>query len=174
MAMKGFGAVVVLVAISLATAGCGGGNDQTQFVIQNGSASASASAAAPSGSVSGTAAPSPGSPTGAAATPIPDGSKIVIDSPDASTTISSPVAVSGAASVDKGTVVAVVLDAAGNELGRGTATASASAPDFGHYDVSVTFSGAPAGGSGKLKVFGVSARDGKTPTYFYFIAVRFP
>jgi hypothetical protein len=109
-----------------------------------------------------------------AATPIPGGGRIIIDTPDASTSISSPVQVSGAASVDKGTVVAVVLDSAGTELGRGTATASASAPDFGHYDVSVNFSGATSGSAGKLKVFGVSARDGTTPTYFYFIAVRFP
>ncbi len=76
--------------------------------------------------------------------------------------------------MDKGTVVAVVLDSAGKELGRGTATASASAPDFGHYEVTVNFSGATSGTSGKLKVFGVSARDGTTPTYFYFITVRFP
>jgi hypothetical protein len=109
-----------------------------------------------------------------AATPIPGGGRIIIDTPDASSSITSPVQVSGTASVDKGTVVAVVLDAAGNELGRGTATASASAPDFGHYDIAVNFSGAPSGGSGKLKVFGVSARDGTTPTFFYFIAVRFP
>lgn len=157
-------------------AGCGG-SDQTQFVLQtnspSGSASASASASA-SPAVSGGATSSPGSQTGATATPISGGGRIIIDTPDASTQITSPVEVSGTASVDKGTVVAVVLDSAGNELGRGTATASASAPEFGHYDVSVSFSGAPSGTSGKLKVFGVSARDGKTPTYFYFIAVRFP
>jgi hypothetical protein len=99
--------------------------------------------------------------------------KIIIDSPDASTTISSPVQVSGTASVDRGTVVAVVLDAAGTELGRATTTASASKPDYGHYDVTVTFTGGVAGQKGQIKVFGVSPRDGTTPTSFYFIQIRF-
>jgi len=158
----------------LALTACGS-SDQTQFVLQTNSPSASASGSA-AGSPAAGASPtsSPGSQSGAAATPIPGGGRIIIDTPDASSSITSPVQVSGTASVDKGTVVAVVLDAAGNELGRGTATASASAPDFGHYDVSVTFSGAPSGTAGKLKVFGVSARDGTTPTYFYFISVKFP
>jgi len=99
--------------------------------------------------------------------------KIIIDSPDASTAISSPVQVSGTASVDKGTVVAVVLDAGGNELGRGTTIASAAKPDFGHYDVTVNFSGAVSGQKGQLKVFGVSPRDGTTPTNYYFITIKF-
>src|SRR5205807_803817 len=84
-----------------------------------------------------------------AATPIPNNLKIIIDSPDASTAISSPVEVLGTASVDRGTVVAVVLDASGAELGRGTATASASKPDYGHFDVSVSFSGAVSGTKGQ-------------------------
>jgi hypothetical protein len=99
--------------------------------------------------------------------------KIIIDSPDASTAITSPVQVSGTASVDKGTVVAVVLDAAGNELGRATATASAVKPDYGHYDVTVTFTGGVAGQKGQIKVFGVSPRDGTTPTSYYFIQIKF-
>jgi hypothetical protein len=81
--------------------------------------------------------------------------------------------VSGTASVDKGTVVAVVLDAAGTELGRGTATASAVKPDYGHYAVTVSFTGGVSGQKGQLKVFGVSPRDGTTPTYYYFITIRF-
>ncbi len=81
--------------------------------------------------------------------------------------------VSGTASVDKGTVVAVVLDANGTELGRATATASAAKPDFGHFDVSVSFAGATPGAKGQLRVFGVSPRDGTTPTNYYFISIRF-
>ena len=67
----------------------------------------------------------------------------------------------------------MVLDAAGTELGRATTTASASKPDFGNYDLSVSFSGGTSGAKGQIKVFGVSARDGTTPTYYYFITVRF-
>jgi hypothetical protein len=47
------------------------------------------------------------------------------------------------------------------------------APAFGHFDVNVTFSGATPGTKGKIKVFGVNPRNG-SPTWYYFIAVRFP
>jgi len=170
--MKGFWAgPSVLIALLLAA--CGGDNTTT-FVLDSGSPSASASTkASTSASAKATATPASSTLPVTAATPISDGSKIIIDSPDASTTISSPVQVSGTASVDKGTVVAVVLDANGTELGRATTTASAVKPDFGHFDVTVTFAGATSGGKGQLKVFGVSPRDGTTPTNYYFITVRF-
>ena len=165
--MKGFGAgLCVLIAVVLA--GCGG-DAPTSFVLESGSPSASAKAGTP------TASPSPASSTlpTTAATPIPDNLKIIIDSPDSGTAISSPLEVTGTASVDKGTIVAVVLDAGGNELGRATTTASAVKPDFGHFEISVTFSGGTAGAKGRIKVFGVSPRDGTTPTNFYYIDVRF-
>src|SRR5712691_10613313 len=159
--MKGFGAgLIVLVAAVLA--GCGGDNTTT-FVLDSGSPSATASSSAKA-SPSTSAAPASSSLPTTAATPIPGSLKIIIDSPDASTAISSPIEVSGTASVDKGTVVAVVLDSAGNELGRATTTASAVKPDYGHFDVSVTFTGGVSGQKGQIKVFGVSPRDGTTPT----------
>ena len=170
--MKGFGAgLTVLVCAVLA--GCGGDNTTT-FVLDSGSPSASASAkAGTSPSASTSATPASSSLPVTAATAIPGNRKIIIDSPDASTAISSPVQVSGTASVDKGTVVAVVLDAAGNELGRATTTASAVKPDYGHFDVSVTYTGGVSGQKGQIKVFGVSPRDGTTPTSYYFIQIRF-
>ena len=39
--------------------------------------------------------------------------------------------------------------------------------------VSVTFTGGVSGQRGQIKVFGVSPRDGTTPTSFYFIQIRF-
>jgi hypothetical protein len=171
--MKGLGVVLLLGLASAALAGCGGDN-ATTFVVDSGSPTATASAkASASAGTSASAAPSSSTLPTTAATPIAGDLKIIIDSPDASTAISSPVQVSGAASVDKGTVVAVVLDAGGNELGRGTATASATKPDYGHYDVTVSFSGGVSGQKGQIKVFGVSPRDGTTPTYYYFITIRF-
>lgn len=156
------------LAVSM-LAGCGGDNTTT-FVIQSPAPTTSGS---PTGSPSAGASPASTSlPATATATPIASGLKIIIDSPDASTAISSPVQVTGTASVDNGTVVAAVLDAAGNELGRATTLASAVKPEFGHYDVSVSFSGV-SGKKGQIKVFGVSSRDGKTPTNFYFITVTF-
>jgi hypothetical protein len=172
--MKGFGVVLLVGLASAALAGCGGDNTTT-FVLDNGSPSAAGASAkaSPAASAKASAAPVSSTLPATAATPIPDNLKIIIDSPDASTTISSPVQVSGTASVDKGTVVGVVLDSAGNELGRATATASASKPDYGHYDVTISFSGAASGTKGQIKVFGVSPRDGTTPTSYYFISVRF-
>ena len=169
--MKGFAVGLLVSLAAVAIAGCGGDNTTT-FVLDSGSPSPSSSA---SGSASASAGASPESsslPT-TAVTPPTDGSKIIIDSPDANTTISSSVDVSGAASVDKGTVVAVVLDGAGKELGRATTMASAAKPEFGHFDVTVSFSGATSGAKGRIKVFGVSPRDGTTPTNYYFITVRF-
>jgi hypothetical protein len=171
--MKGYGVALVVGMACLMLAACGG-DSSTTFVLDSGSPSAAASVkASASATVQAGATPSGSTLPTTAATPIPGNVKIIIDSPDASTAVNSPVEVSGAASVDKGTVVAVVLDAAGNELGRGTVTASASKPDYGHYDVSVNFTGAVSGQKGQIKVFGVSPRDGTTPTYYYFISIRF-
>jgi hypothetical protein len=167
--LKWFGVVLLVGLVAVALSGCGGDNTTT-FVLDSSSPTASASTSA-SGSAS--AAPATSSLPNTAATPIAGNLKIIIDTPDASTAISSPIQVSGAASVDKGTVVAVVLDAGGNELGRGTTTASASKPDFGHYDVTVNYSGAVSGQKGQIKVFGVSPRDGTTPTNYYFITIKF-
>jgi hypothetical protein len=166
--MKGFGAGL-FVALAVVLAGCGG-DTTTTFVLDSGSPSASAKASA-STAASGT--PASSSLPLTAATPIADGLKIIIDSPDSNTAISAPLQVSGTASVDKGTVVAVVLDSSGTELGRATTTASAVKPDFGHFDVTVSFSGGTSGAKGRIKVFGVSPRDGTTPTNFYYIDVRF-
>ena len=170
--MKGFGAGLLVSVAAMAIAGCGGDNNTT-FVLTSGSPTAGPPSAGASPSTGTTASPASSSLPTTAATPIPDNLKIIIDSPDAGTAISSPVEISGAASVDKGTVVAVVLDAAGTELGRATTIASASKPDYGHFDVSVSFSGATPGAKGQIKVFGVSPRDGATPTNYYFISVRF-
>ena len=164
------GILLLLALVPLMLAACGGDN-VTTFVEQSSSSSASPSTSASTSPSASTAASTSSQPA-TSATPIPDGRRIIIDSPDAGAPISSPVEISGTASVDNGTVAAVVLDATGKELGRGTTTASASKPDFGHYDVSVTFS-ATSGAKGKIKVFGVSPKDGTTPTYFYFISVAF-
>ena len=168
--MKGLGTALILGLTCLGVAGCGS-DGGTTYVLQSESPSAASNSA--SASASPNASPARSSLPDTAATPIPNNFKIIIDSPDGGTAISSPVEVAGTASVDKGTVVAVVLDAGGAELGRATTTASAVKPEFGHFNVSVNFSGAVSGQKGQLKVFGVSPRDGVTPTSYYFISVRF-
>ena len=168
--MKGLGTALIVGLACLGVAGCGS-DGGTTYVLQSESPSAASNSA--SASASPNASPARSSLPDTAATPIPNNFKIIIDSPDGGTAISSPVEVAGTASVDKGTVVAVVLDAGGAELGRATTTASAVKPDFGHFNVSVNFSGAVSGQKGQLKVYGVSPRDGTTPTSYYFISVRF-
>ena len=170
--MKRVYVAACLVALGSCLAACGG-DANTNFVLNSSTPSGSASAsAAASGAAS--ASPSASSASNAVSpTAIPGGGKIIIDTPDASTAITSPVAVSGTASVTNGTVVGVVLDAGGNELGRATTTASAAAPDYGHYDLSINFTGAQSGTKGQVKVYGVRS-DGTTPSWYYFIWVSFP
>jgi len=111
-------------------------------------------------------------PAAPEATPLPDGVHIIIDSPDSNGAISSPITVSGTASVQGGNLVAVVLDGSGHELGRATTTAWAAAPAFGRYKLAVDFSGSAPGTTGQIKVFGVNPRDG-SPTWYYWVSVRF-
>lgn len=164
--MKGLRAALVGALAAGMLSACGGDNNTT-FVLSSASASGSASAAT-SGSAASSASAASSSTPATAATPIGNNLRIIIDSPDGSSAISSPVEVSGTASVTNGAVVAVVKDASGNELGRGTGTASASKPDYGHYDITVTFSGATSGGKGEIRVF-----DAATQKNFYFIQIRF-
>jgi Immunoglobulin-like domain of bacterial spore germination len=155
--------------IAVAVTGCGGDNTTT-FVLTSGSPGASAGSASASASASASSAGSPASsslPT-TAATPIPNGLRVIIDSPDGGSPITSPVEVSGTASVANGQVLVVVRDGAGNELGRATTTASASRPDYGHYDATVSFSGATSGAKGEIRVM-----DAATQKNYYFITIRF-
>jgi len=166
--MKGFRVVLLFGLALVVLAGCGGDNTTT-FVLDSGSPTAAASAqASTSASANASAQPASSSLPATAATPIPDNLKVIIDSPDAGTPISSPVDVSGTASVTNGQLVVVVKDAAGNELGRATTTASASKPDYGHFDVSVSFSGATSGAKGEIRVM-----DAATQKNYYFISIRF-
>src|SRR2546422_9531425 len=111
--MKGLGIALILGLACRGVAGCGS-DGGTTYVLQTespspGSPSASASAST-SGSPAGSLLPT------TAATPIHDNFKIIIDSPDGGTAISSPVEVAGTASVDKGPVGAVVLHPGGADV----------------------------------------------------------
>lgn len=156
-------ATVLVTGLALILAACGATGDQS--TTQPTAIPLPSVAPVPSTTVLPAAGPE--------ATPIPDGSRIIIDSPDAGTAIQSPVEVQGAASVDGGTVVVVVLDSSGNELGRASTTATAAAPAFGHFDATVNFSGATSGTKGQIKAFGVNPRNGN-PSWYYWISVRFP
>ena len=68
-----------------------------------------------------------------------DAAAIVVDSPEAGASVSSPVTISGTASVFEGTVQLRILDADGEEIARGFATASAGAPERGDFSEKLEF-----------------------------------
>jgi len=67
------------------------------------------------------------------------GEAIVVNSPQPEATVSSPVTVSGTASVFEGTVQIRILGADGAEVGRAFATATAGAPERGRFSADVEF-----------------------------------
>ena len=69
-----------------------------------------------------------------------DEAAIVVTSPESGATVSSPVTISGTASVFEGTVQLRILDADGKEVGRAFTTASSGAPDRGTFSEEVEFS----------------------------------
>lgn len=158
--------LLLLGACLVFLASCGGDNT-TNFVLSSASPSPSPSS---SGSPSASASPSSdaSSPPATEATPIPSGLRIIIDSPDGGSTITSPVEVTGTASVTNGEVLVLVKDAAGREVGRATGRASAARPEFGHYDVGVNFTTVSPGTKGEIRVL-----DAATQKNYYFITIRF-
>ncbi len=64
---------------------------------------------------------------------------IVVESPEPGATVSSPVTISGTASVFEGTVQLRILNADGEEIARSFATASAGAPERGAFSEEVEF-----------------------------------
>jgi len=68
-----------------------------------------------------------------------DEAAIVVESPEPGASVSSPVTISGTASVFEGTVQLRILDADGEEVGSAFTTASAGAPDRGNFSEDVAF-----------------------------------
>ena len=64
---------------------------------------------------------------------------IVVESPEPGASVSSPVAITGSASVFEGTVQLRIRDADGEEVGRAFTTASAGAPGRGGFSKDVEF-----------------------------------
>jgi Immunoglobulin-like domain of bacterial spore germination len=81
-----------------------------------------------------------------------DEAAIVVESPEAGAGVSSPVTISGTASVFEGTVQLRILDADGEEIARAFTTASAGAPERGDFSEEVEFTVDEAQ-DGVIKVF---------------------
>lgn len=69
-----------------------------------------------------------------------DEAAIVVESPEPGASVSSPVTISGTASVFEGTVQLRILDADGEEIASTFTTASTGAPDRGDFSKDVEFS----------------------------------
>ena len=78
--------------------------------------------------------------------------KIVVASPEPGARVSSPAPVAGTASVFEGTVQVRILDADGDAIARGFATASAGAPGRGRFSTELGFS-VDRAQTGVIKVF---------------------
>jgi hypothetical protein len=68
-----------------------------------------------------------------------DEAAIVVESPEPGASVSSPVTISGTASVFEGTVQLRILDADGEVIARAFTTASAGAPGRGNFSKEVEF-----------------------------------
>src|SRR5918999_1122187 len=81
-----------------------------------------------------------------------DEAAIVVESPQPGASVSSPVTISGTASVFEGTLQLRILDANGEEIASAFTTASAGAPERGDFSEEVEFTVDEAQ-NGVVKVF---------------------
>ena len=84
---------------------------------------------------------------------------IVIEAPERGASVTSPVTVSGTASVFEGTVQIRVLDADGEEIASTFATASEGAPGRGEFSKRVSFS-VPQAQEGVIEAYEADAASG--------------
>ena len=85
---------------------------------------------------------------------------IVVRQPLANSRVTSPLAISGDASVFEATLNWRVVDTAGRPLGEGIATASAGAPERGTFAIAATYADPAADTLGTVEVFERSPKDG--------------
>lgn len=85
---------------------------------------------------------------------------ITISAPQTGAAVGSPVHVSGIARVFEGQVEFAVRDATGKVIGKGTALASAGAPEWGNFEADVAYEPVKSDQEGVVEAFSRSARDG--------------
>ena len=85
---------------------------------------------------------------------------ITVSRPQPNSRVSSPVTISGDASVFEAALQWRITDSAGRVIAQGIATASAGGPGRGTYSVNVTFAPPASDTIGIVEVFSRSPRDG--------------
>jgi len=96
----------------------------------------------------------------------PDQPDIVVASPLCGDEVTSPITVTGTASVFEAALVVVVKDASGQELARANVLASEGAPARGTFSADLTFSLPDAPQNGTIEAFSDSPRDGSVINLF--------
>jgi type II secretory pathway pseudopilin PulG len=84
---------------------------------------------------------------------------IVLRSPKSGDTVTSPVKISGRASVFEGTLSLRIKDANGNVIAEDFTTATLGAPEWGDFDTNLNYS-VSSSQSGTIEVYTISAKDG--------------
>lgn len=108
-----------------------------------------------------TAATTPKPSASAAATPITSAKGfITVGAPLANARVTSPVTISGDASVFEATLQWRIVDGGGKVLSSGTTQASRGAPDRGTFSVSASYPPPSADTIGALEVYETSPKDG--------------
>lgn len=115
----------------------------------------------PTPSATGTATPTARPSTSAAATPVTSSKGfITVSAPLANARVTSPVTISGDASVFEATLQWRIVDGGGKVLASGTTQASRGAPDRGTFSVSVSYPPPSADTIGAIEVYETSPKDG--------------
>ena len=108
-----------------------------------------------------TATATPRSTASAAATPITSAKGgITVSAPLANARVTSPVTISGDASVFEAALQWRIVDGGGKVLSSGIATASRGAPDRGTFSVSASYPPPSADTIGAIEVYDTSPKDG--------------
>jgi immunoglobulin-like protein involved in spore germination len=136
----------LLLVIILTTSSCGGSVSPTPTPFRTPSAT-------PTIAASQTNTPLPTSLTSAKGF-------ITVARPLTGTRITSPLVISGDASVFEATLQWRIVDGGGREYAKGIATASAGAPARGTFSVTATYTGPATDTSGFVEVYETSPRDG--------------
>ena len=140
--MKAVALLVILVASS-----CGGGVSPSPTPVRT---------ATPTATVAGTqTSPAP------SATPIVSAKGfITVTRPLSGVRITSPLTISGDASVFEASLQWRIVDSGGTVYAQGNTTASAGAPARGTFSVSATYAGPASDRAGFVEVYETSPRDG--------------
>lgn len=135
-----------LVVLAMLAASCGGG--------------AAGTPPGPSATVRATASASPTSVPSATVLTSAKGF-ITVRAPLSGTRVTSPLTISGDASVFEANLQWRVVDGGGHVFAEGIATASAGAPATGTFGVSATFAPPMADTTGAIEVYSRSPKDGQ-------------